>query len=45
MHDLHNALDEITAIRSQIAGRGVSLPQPGGAVPDAAAADLAGVSR
>jgi hypothetical protein len=45
LHDLHNALDEITAIRSQIAGGVVSRPRPGGAVPDAAAADLAGVSR
>jgi len=45
MHDLHNALDEVSAIRCQIASGGVSLPRPGGAVPDAAAADLAGFSR
>jgi hypothetical protein len=45
MHNLHNTLDEITATRSQIAGGGVSRPRPSGAVPDAAAADLAGVSR
>jgi hypothetical protein len=39
MHDLDKALAEITAIRSQIAGSGISRRRPGDA------ADLAGASR